>query len=49
MCHTAPETVWGQIFYNVTCRDNEWDTPFNKKGGKVASGHCLAKPLAFSF
>ena len=23
MCHTARETAWGQIFNNITCRDNE--------------------------
>ena len=40
MCHTARETVCGQIFYNITCRDNEWDTSFNKKvDGSSQSSH----------
>ena len=39
MCHTARETALGEIFYNITCRDNEWDTTFNPKrnqGGWMA-------------
>ena len=41
MCHSARETVWGQIFYNITCRENEWDTKCKTKrnqGGWMAVG-----------
>ena len=49
MCHTARETAWGEIFYNITCRDNEWDTTFNTKrnqGGWMAvAGQATCLPL----
>jgi hypothetical protein len=28
MCHTSRETTWGQIFYKIKRRNNEWDTIF---------------------